>query len=89
MLSPNDFLLSWERHMSFRKASIANSFTTNKVLSDMKIEGFLNVTTEEESRKGEEKLLKSEEESERIRSNLFKRSDDKTNYLLKSKINYD
>lgn len=75
--------------MSFRKASIANSFTTNKVLSDMKIEGFLNVTTEEESRKGEEKLLKSEEESERIRSNLFKRSDDKTNYLLKSKINYD
>lgn len=55
----------------------------------MKIEGFLNVTTEEESRKGEEKLLKSEEESERIRSNLFKRSDDKTNYLLKSKINYD
>ena len=29
----------------------------------MKVEGFLNVTTEEESRKGEDKLQKSEEES--------------------------
>ena len=63
VLSPNDFLLSWERHLAFRKLSIANSFTTNKVLPDMKVEGFLNVTTEEESRKGEDKLQKSEEES--------------------------
>lgn len=33
--------------MVFRKLAIGNSFTTNKVLPDMKIEGFLNVTTEE------------------------------------------
>ena len=44
VLSPNDFLLSWERHMNFRKSAISNSFTTNKVMPDMKIDGFLNVT---------------------------------------------
>lgn len=46
VLSPNDFLLSWERHQTFRKQSISNSFSTTKVLPDMKVEGFLNVTTE-------------------------------------------
>lgn len=39
--------------MAFRKTSIANMFVSNKILPDMKIEGFLSVTTEEESRKGE------------------------------------
>jgi len=53
VLSPNDFLLSWERHMILRKAAIANSYVTNKILPDMKIEGFLTVTTEEESRHGD------------------------------------
>ena len=37
VLSPNDFLLSWERHMAYRKLAISYSFTTNKVLPDMKI----------------------------------------------------
>ena len=53
VLSPNDFLLSWERHMTFRKMAIGNTFITNKILPDMKVEGFLSVTTEEESRKGD------------------------------------
>jgi hypothetical protein len=53
VLSPNDFLLSWERHMNCRKLAIANGFATNKILPDMKVEGFLTVTTEEESRKGD------------------------------------
>ena len=75
--------------MSFKKLSIGNSFTTNKVLPDMKIEGYLNVTTEEESRKGDEKLQKSEEESEKMKSNIFRKNEEKANYLLKSKINYD
>ena len=88
VLSPNDFLLSWERHMACRKLAISNTFSTNKVLPDMKIEGFLNVTTEEESRKGEDKLQRSEEESEKMKSAIFKKSDEKTSYLLKSKVNY-
>jgi len=37
VLSPNDFLLAWERHQAFRKLAIGNTFTTNKVLPDMKI----------------------------------------------------
>ncbi|MCB0369385.1 MAG: hypothetical protein KDD45_08010 [Bdellovibrionales bacterium] len=37
VLSPNDFLLSWERHQIFRKLAISNQFTPNKVFSDMKI----------------------------------------------------
>lgn len=61
VLSPNDFLLSWERHMAFRRQAIANSFTTSKVLPDMKIEGFLVATTEEELKKGEDKLGRGEE----------------------------
>jgi hypothetical protein len=90
VLSPNDFLLSWERHNIFRRLAVANSFSTNKVLPDMKIEGFLNVTTEEESRKGEDRnQQRSEEESEKMKSNIFRKSEEKTNYLLKSKINYD
>lgn len=52
VLSPNDFLLSWERHMIYRKGSIANNFMTSKILPDMKVEGYLTVTTEEDSRKG-------------------------------------
>jgi len=47
MNSPNDFLLSWERHMIFRKMAINNNYITNKILPDMKIEGYLNLTTEE------------------------------------------
>jgi hypothetical protein len=47
VLSPNDFLLSWERHLIFRKAAIANTFMTNKVLPDMKIEGSVYISTEE------------------------------------------
>jgi len=39
--------------MILRKAAIANSYVTNKILPDMKIEGFLTVTTEEESRHGD------------------------------------
>ena len=39
--------------MAYRKMAFNNSFVTNKILPDMKVEGFLNVTTEEESRKGE------------------------------------
>jgi hypothetical protein len=37
VLSPNDFLLSWERHMAYRKLAIANTFVTNKILPDMKV----------------------------------------------------
>lgn len=90
VLSPNDFLLSWERHMAYRKMAFNNSFVTNKILPDMKVEGFLNVTTEEESRKGElDKFQRNEDESERVKSNIFKKNEEKTNVLLKSKVNYE
>lgn len=90
MLSPNDFLLSWERHMVFRKMAISNNYATSKILPDMKIEGYLNVTTEEESRRGDiDKLQRNEEESEKIKSNIFRKSEEKTNYLLKSKLTYE
>jgi hypothetical protein len=56
----------------------------------MKVEGFLNVTTEEESRKGElDKFQRNEDESERVKSNIFKKNEEKTNVLLKSKVNYE
>ena len=37
VLSPNDFLLSWERHQMYRRQAINNSFGTNKILPDMKV----------------------------------------------------
>ena len=90
VLSPNDFLLSWERHMIFRKMAISNNYVTNKILPDMKIEGYLNVTTEEQSRKGDlDKLQRSEQESQNIKSNIFKKGEQKTSHLLKSKVNYE
>ena len=61
--------------MSFRKLAISNNYVTSKILPDMKIEGYLNVTTEEESRKGDiDKLQRNEEESEKIKSNIFRKS---------------
>lgn len=90
MLSPNDFLLSWERHMACRKLAINNTFTTNKILPDMKVEGFLSVTTEEESRKGDmDRAQRGEEEAERVKSNIFRKNEEKSNYLLKSKISFE
>jgi hypothetical protein len=90
VLSPNDFLLSWERHMVCRKLAIANGFATNKILPDMKVEGFLTVTTEEESRKGDmDRAQRGEEEAERVKSNIFRKNEEKSNYLLKSKVNYE
>lgn len=54
------------------------------------MEGLLSVTTEEETRKGDlERINKSEEESERVKSTIYRKNEDKTNYLLKSKINYE
>ena len=45
-----------------RKAAIADSFMTNKVMPDMKLEGNVTVTTEEESRKGDvDRQQRSEE----------------------------
>lgn len=43
------------------------------------------------SKAGKETLIdcREEDESERIRSNIFKKSEEKTSYLLKSKLNYD
>lgn len=49
--------------MAFRKLAISNNYATCKVLPDMKVEGFVLVTTEEESRKGEDKLLRNDDES--------------------------
>ena len=37
VLSPNDFLLSWERHQMYRRQAINNAFGTNKILPDMKV----------------------------------------------------
>jgi len=62
--------------MACRKLAIANSFTTNKIMPDMKVEGFLMVTTEEESRKGDmDRAQRGEEEADKVKSNIFKKNE--------------
>lgn len=56
----------------------------------MKVEGFLSVTTEEESRKGDmDRAQRGEEEAERVKSTIFRKNEEKSNYLLKSKISFE
>ena len=42
----------------------------------MKVEGFLMVTTEEESRKGDmDRAQRGEEEADKVKSNIFKKNE--------------
>lgn len=76
--------------MIFRNAAIENSYVTNKILPDMKVEGMLNVTTEEQSRHGDaDRLQRLDEDSEKTKSNVFQKKDEKINSLFKNKINND
>lgn len=60
VLSPNDFLLSFSRYESVKKDLISKNFEVSNVLPDMRVEGYVNVLTEEESRKGEQTVKKAD-----------------------------
>jgi len=45
VLSPNDFLLSWGRHMTIRKDIITDMFEPGKIMPDMRVEGHVTITT--------------------------------------------
>ena len=85
VLSPNDFLLSFSRYESQKKDILSKKFQVLNVMPDIRVEGYVNVVTEQESRQGGANFS-DHKGKEQNKSNLFEKNESKNDNIIKTRL---
>ena len=88
MLSPNDFLLSFSRYESLKKDLLSKKFEVSNVMPDIRVEGYVNVVTEEESRQGAQNSSEQKGKDEN-KTNLFEKNESKNDNIIKTRLSWN